>query len=78
MAHPSASKSYNDYHATLNKILSKEQKGFEIDITGWDSSIIGTKEMEAFNEAHKCLKSQLKVDQIRKLLKSQYDSELLG
>lgn len=63
----------------VTEILSRRPEEFTNDIIAWSfSAIPSEKELEAFVETQKCLRAKQKVDQIRKLLKSEYGADLLG
>ncbi len=69
---------FNQFCAEVKNILSKNSAEFIADVKAWSGSSIDSKELDAFVDTQKGLRNQQKVDQIRKLLKSEYGSDLLG
>jgi hypothetical protein len=68
---------FDEFSEEVEKILSWKSKEFEVAIISWDSSISQV-ELEVFFHVQKSLRHKLKVDQISKLIKSEYGLDLLG
>ena len=68
---------FDQFNEEVEKILSWKPEDLEIAIISWDSSISQV-ELEAFFHVQKSLRNKIKVDQISKLLKSEYELDLLG
>ena len=70
---------FKEFCYKITKILSWKREEFTNSIMAWPSSSIPLEsELQAFLETQKCLRAKQKVDQIRKLLKSEYGLDLLG